>query len=259
VTDLTASETELAEVSDLDEAEAWALGREIANGVQNVYVLVEEAKVGRAWLALGLPDLKSFLVLHVDPDSLKIPAGERKALFKSLTGEGLSHREIATVTGTSRQTIDRTLSSVVKSGPSEPHAQVTGGIAEIDPDVEEVTDPRHQELIDLAANVAASTAEERADRKKDEETAQIHAVARQVVRATMAQVQAFFAGLDRTDPTGGRLSPENVALLVEFRDVIDRVLAKASQPMRRSCAEPGCEDPITTHGRCLTHLRASRA
>jgi hypothetical protein len=221
--------TAVSIATDLDEAEARALGREIANGVQNVYVLVEKAKEGRAWLALDLPDLKSFLILHVDPDHLKIPPGERKALFRSLTGEGLSYREIAAVTGVSTGTISATLSPPVarvtentegvfiSERSAEPPA--TGQTIYFDAEGNVITDPRHLELINLAIANEAKADAERADRKKDE------VATATVIPATLQQVRAFFAGLDRFPAS--RLRPEHLAVLEEFRAVIDSVLARA--------------------------------
>jgi transcriptional regulator with XRE-family HTH domain len=214
---------ELAEVSDLDEAEAMALGREIASSVQNVYELLEKAKAGRAWLALDLPDLKSFLILHLDTDHLKIPAGERKALFKSLTGEGLNYREIAEVTGVSTGTISGTLNPVTKStetlfkieqsAPVAPAASDPNGSVHLD------ADPRRVELFPLAIASEVKGEEERAERKKDE------VATATVIPATLQQVRAFFVKLDRARVV--RVTPDNLADLEEIRAVIDSFLARA--------------------------------
>lgn len=97
--------------------EGEALGQAIAAGVTNLFELVEQARVGEPWRAMGINGLKGWLYHYVDTDHLRIPPGERNALFKSLTGAGLSYREIEEVTGASTATISRALNPVTNVTP----------------------------------------------------------------------------------------------------------------------------------------------
>jgi hypothetical protein len=83
-------------------AEAEAIGEAIRTGADNLWRLLHQAEATRAWEALDLPDLPSFVAHYV-------PAEQRRPLVAELRAEGASTRAIAEATGVSQTQVLRDL------------------------------------------------------------------------------------------------------------------------------------------------------
>jgi hypothetical protein len=105
-----------------DKIAAKAAG--IRNSLEDLKVLVDEAKAGNAHLALGYPSWTAYLAatLGGGQDQMRLPRVERRELVGYLTGEGMSTRAIGVVAGVSEGTVRNDLRTELASFP-KPGAQ----------------------------------------------------------------------------------------------------------------------------------------
>jgi len=104
-------------VTTLDAAEARRLTDDIKGFVTFTWDLVQEAYVGRAWVALGYSSWDDYCELEFGTSRLRLPREERSEVVASLHEAGLSVRAIAAATGSSKSTVARELSPVPNGTP----------------------------------------------------------------------------------------------------------------------------------------------
>src|SRR6478609_7371263 len=76
----------------------------INDNLDKLHGLVDEAKMGRAWEALGYKSWTAYLI-DVFPSNIKLDKPQRQELVGYLSGEGMSNRAIADAIGVSRETV----------------------------------------------------------------------------------------------------------------------------------------------------------
>lgn len=112
----------------LDAAAARCLTDRMKTGVAVMTELIKEAYQGRVWDALGYTSWDEYVTREFGAGQLRIPKEERTEYVASLRDSGMSERAIASATGLSKTTINRTLSS---SGPNGPVAVDDGEAADL--------------------------------------------------------------------------------------------------------------------------------
>lgn len=82
-------------------------------------VLVEEARSGRAHVALGYPSWTAYLSDVFGDQPLRLPRDQRQELVGYLAGEGMSTRAIAPIVGAARNTVLKDLREVAQFEPPQ--------------------------------------------------------------------------------------------------------------------------------------------
>jgi hypothetical protein len=93
----------------MPEDEARRLTERIKRDVETVWRLIEEAYLGRAWIALGYESWDIYCIREFGASRLRIPREERPEMVTSLRQAGLSIRAIASATGSSTTTVQADL------------------------------------------------------------------------------------------------------------------------------------------------------
>lgn len=76
----------------------------VNDNLDKLHSLVEEARTGRAWEALGYKSWTTYLI-DVFPANVKLDRGQRRELVDYLTGEGMSNRAAADALGVDEGTV----------------------------------------------------------------------------------------------------------------------------------------------------------
>lgn len=103
-----------------------ATAREVADRLVRLRVLVEQARAGQAWVALGYASWTAYLAETLEP--MRLPRDERREVVGYLTEQGMSTRAIAPVVSADPKTVvnDRRAIAAVTGGESSTPAVVTG-------------------------------------------------------------------------------------------------------------------------------------
>jgi hypothetical protein len=105
---------ELIEVMDADAARRLTERIRIAatnytEAKAKVLRLVDEAKAGQAHVALGYTSWPAYLSDVLSDEPLRLASDDRRVLHARLSGEGMSTRDIAPITGVSHETVAQDL------------------------------------------------------------------------------------------------------------------------------------------------------
>jgi hypothetical protein len=113
------------------------LATTINDNIEKLYTLVQDAKAGQIHAQLGFPSWTSY-VADVFTISVRIDREQRRELVGYLSGEGMSERAIARITGASKTTVHRVLEErdLEEGGPFGPPEPETEYFA----DAEEAAD-----------------------------------------------------------------------------------------------------------------------
>ena len=141
----------------MDEAEARRVTERIRycamgvrDGVEKLQALVKQAQEGSAHLALGYASWTAYLADVMGDEPLQLRSrGERREVASWLSGQGMSTRAIASVTGASKNTVTNDLRQVSQIGtpaPTTSTAAVPGPVAQ---------GSTSEQAVDGAAEVAA--------------------------------------------------------------------------------------------------------
>lgn len=184
-TDLALPDTEDAiQPSDLLDADsARALTDRIQAGTTKIQELIITAYQGRAWVALGYASWDEYISGEFASSPLALPRETRQEAVQSLKKQGLSLRAIASVTGTSPQTVA-----------NDAAAASTGTEAEVSNNLTPEQDQRLAEL-DAKINDEAGSFEV-SDEEADELRELRELAATPIVEAEIVEEPAATKGLD---------------------------------------------------------------
>jgi hypothetical protein len=97
---------------ELTEQEARQLIDRIKTGLETLVEDIAQAHSTRAWLAVGYQSWEELCAKEFDSDHLRITREERPAVVEFLRAAGMTYREIAAATGMSKDTAQRTTTSL---------------------------------------------------------------------------------------------------------------------------------------------------
>ncbi|MFE3080904.1 helix-turn-helix domain-containing protein [Nocardia tengchongensis] len=113
----------IAVVPQPDPALSAVAARELTDDirvrVEQVWDLVRQAYLGRAWEVLGHASWDAYCAAEFDGAQLRIPREERREIVASLREIGMSSRAIAAATGLARGTVLKELEQVVQIEPPD--------------------------------------------------------------------------------------------------------------------------------------------
>jgi hypothetical protein len=137
----------------------------VAEGMDRLRELVEQARTGRAWEVLGFPSWTAYLADVVGDQPMRLERDQRRPYVELLAGEGVSVRGIAGILGEAKSTIHDDLSGVrirtpevTHDVPPEPDPGPTvydlhdPEFERIDPATGEVLDMDEVEFMEIAAD-----------------------------------------------------------------------------------------------------------
>lgn len=103
-----------------------ATAREIGDRLARLRVLVDQARDGEAWVALGYASWTAYLADTLEP--MRLPRAERREVVGYLTGEGMSTRAIAPIVSADPKTVVNDRRAIAAAGveDSTPADAVTG-------------------------------------------------------------------------------------------------------------------------------------
>lgn len=107
ITDVSVSDSRV-----LESNEARELTDKIRRTLEFTWDMVASAYKGQAWAALGYSSWDEYCTREFGSQHISIPREERQEIVGSLREAGMSIRAIAVATGTSKDTVARSLSSI---------------------------------------------------------------------------------------------------------------------------------------------------
>lgn len=110
--------TDMPAVPQLNKEQARLLTDAIRDALEDLWHLVTQAYLGRAWEPLGYESWDQYCSSELAHARLRLPLEERDALVGSFRRAGMSLRAISSVTGLGKTTVQRSLAGVPNGTPA---------------------------------------------------------------------------------------------------------------------------------------------